>query len=34
MKDTHVPRKGRDLIRTTLEDTNVPVSVCIYLFSR
>ncbi|KAF8216177.1 dienelactone hydrolase [Mycena galopus ATCC 62051] len=26
-QDTHVPRAGRDLIRTTLEDANVPVSV-------
>ena len=26
-KDTHVPRAGRDLIRKTLEDANVPVSV-------
>ena len=26
-KDTHVPRVGRDLIRKTLEDANVPVSV-------
>jgi carboxymethylenebutenolidase len=25
-QDTHVPRNGRDLIRTTLEDANVPVS--------
>ncbi|KAF7339425.1 Dienelactone hydrolase [Mycena sanguinolenta] len=25
-QDTHVPRAGRDLIRTTLEDANVPVS--------
>jgi hypothetical protein len=26
-KDTHVPRAGRDLIRKTLEDASVPVSV-------
>lgn len=26
-KDTHVPRAGRDLIRSVLEDANVPVSV-------
>jgi carboxymethylenebutenolidase len=26
-KDTHVPRAGRDVIRSTLEDANVPVSV-------
>ncbi|KAH9486889.1 Putative carboxymethylenebutenolidase [Psilocybe cubensis] len=26
-QDTHVPRQGRDLIRKTLEDANVPVSV-------
>jgi len=26
-KDTHVPRKGRDLIRTTLEDAKVTCSV-------
>ena len=26
-QDTHVPREGRDLIRKTLEDANVPVSV-------
>jgi carboxymethylenebutenolidase len=26
-KDTHVPRTGRDLIRKTLEDASVPVSV-------
>ncbi|KAJ7706123.1 dienelactone hydrolase [Mycena rosella] len=25
-QDTHVPRAGRDLIRTSLEDANVPVS--------
>ncbi|KAG6336958.1 hypothetical protein ID866_2152 [Astraeus odoratus] len=25
-QDTHVPRSGRDLIRTTLEDANVPCS--------
>jgi len=25
-QDTHVPRVGRDLIRTTLDDANVPVS--------
>ncbi|THH02817.1 hypothetical protein EW026_g26 [Hermanssonia centrifuga] len=25
-QDTHVPRAGRDLIRATLEDANVPVS--------
>jgi len=25
-QDTHVPREGRDLIRKTLEDSNVPVS--------
>jgi len=25
-QDTHVPRAGRDLIRSTLEDANVPVS--------
>ncbi|EKM61010.1 uncharacterized protein PHACADRAFT_134073 [Phanerochaete carnosa HHB-10118-sp] len=25
-QDTHVPREGRDLIRKTLEDANVPVS--------
>jgi len=25
-QDTHVPRAGRDLIRKTLEDANVPVS--------
>ncbi|KAF9569620.1 dienelactone hydrolase [Agrocybe pediades] len=25
-QDTHVPRQGRDLIRKTLEDANVPVS--------
>ncbi|KAJ7038145.1 dienelactone hydrolase [Mycena alexandri] len=25
-QDTHVPRAGRDLIRTTLEDANIPVS--------
>lgn len=33
-KDTHVTRQGRDLIRKTLEDANVPVSVslkgCLY----
>lgn len=27
LQDTHVPRAGRDLIRKTLEDANVPVSV-------
>ena len=26
-QDTHAPRAGRDLIRKTLEDANVPVSV-------
>jgi len=25
-QDTHVPRQGRDLIRKTLEDANIPVS--------
>ncbi|KAK1236184.1 hypothetical protein PQX77_000560 [Marasmius sp. AFHP31] len=25
-QDTHVPREGRDLIRSTLEDANVPVT--------
>jgi hypothetical protein len=33
-KDTHVPRAGRDLIRKTLEDANVPVSVRFPLPSR
>lgn len=28
-QDTHVPRSGRDLIRLTLEDANLPVSVSI-----
>ena len=32
-QDTHVPREGRDLIRKTLEDANVPVSVSIYIQS-
>ena len=27
LQDTHVPRSGRDLIRKTLEDASVPVSV-------
>ena len=27
IQDTHVPRVGRDLIRQTLEDANVPASV-------
>ena len=27
LQDTHVPRAGRDLIRSTLEDAKVPVSV-------
>ena len=27
-QDTHVPRAGRDLIRASLEDANIPVSVC------
>ncbi|KIJ68392.1 hypothetical protein HYDPIDRAFT_82794 [Hydnomerulius pinastri MD-312] len=27
MKDTHVPRAGRDLVRATLEDANVPCSI-------
>lgn len=27
-QDTHVPRVGRDLIRATLDDANVTVSVC------
>jgi hypothetical protein len=31
-KDTHVPRAGRDLIRKSLEDANVPVSVCTFSF--
>ncbi|KAG5653065.1 hypothetical protein H0H81_002445 [Sphagnurus paluster] len=26
-QDTHVPRAGRDLIRSTLDDADVPVSV-------
>lgn len=26
-QDTHVPRQGRDLIRKTLEDADVPCSV-------
>lgn len=26
-QDTHVPRSGRDLIRQTLEDANIKVSV-------
>jgi carboxymethylenebutenolidase len=26
-QDTHVPRSGRDLIRATLEDANITVSV-------
>jgi hypothetical protein len=33
-KDTHVPRAGRDLIRKTLEDANVLVSVRFPLSSR
>ena len=28
-QDTHVPREGRDLIRKTLEDANVPVTVSV-----
>ena len=28
-QDTHVPREGRDLIRKTLEDADVPVSVSV-----
>ena len=30
-QDTHVPRAGRDLIRKTLEDADIPTSVSVNL---